>query len=198
MLGSNVLPMAMGLDFLSAEEWVLRIDEDPLAEIVDVPALNEYFGWYYSTPLAAMSPISTYTARKTVIENMHRVRFKTAFEKPLIISEMGAGAKYGKHASEDELAPFSEEYQAMVYREQLAMLEAQPQIRGLSPWILKDFRSPMRLYQGVQDYWNLKGLISDQGEKKLAFSVLRDHYAIRAARREDGLEARRPAEQALQ
>ena len=198
MLGSNVLPMAMGLDFLSAEEWVLRIDEDPLAEIVDVPALNEYFGWYYSTPLAAMSPISTYTARKTVIENMHRVRFKTAFEKPLIISEMGAGAKYGKHASEDELATFSEEYQAMVYREQLAMLEAQPQIRGLSPWILKDFRSPMRLYQGVQDYWNLKGLISDQGEKKLAFSVLRDHYARRAARREDGLEARRPAEQALQ
>ena len=115
---------------------------------------------------------------------------------------MGAGAKYGKHASEDELVTFSEEYQAMVYREQLAMLEAQPQIRGLSPWILKDFRSPMRLYQGVQDYWNLKGLISDQGEKKLAFSVLRDHYARRAARRaarrEDGLEARRPAEQALQ
>jgi hypothetical protein len=60
----------------------------------------------------------------------------------------------------------------------------------------------MRLYQGVQDYWNLKGLISDQGEKKLAFSVLRDHYARRAARRaarrEDGLEARRPSEQALQ
>jgi hypothetical protein len=50
------------------------------------------------------------------------------------------------------------------------------------------------LYQGVQDYWNLKGLISDQGEKKLAFSVLRDHYAIRAARS----AAKHPAEQALQ
>jgi beta-glucuronidase len=181
-LALNVLPTALGLDFLSPDEWVMRLDEDPLAEILDVPALNQYVGWYYSTPLAKMSPISAYTARKTVIENMHRVRFKTAFEKPLIISELGAGAKYGKRVDEDKLAVFSEEYQALVYQEQLKMLESQPQIRGLSPWILKDFRSPMRLYQGVQDYWNLKGLISDQGEKKLAFSVLRDHYAERAAR----------------
>ena len=62
------------------------------------------------------------------------------------------------------------------------MLSGQPQIRGLSAWILKDFRSPMRLYQGVQDYWNLKGLISARGEKKLAFGVLRDHYRERSAR----------------
>lgn len=182
MLLVNVLPAAAGLDFLSSDEWVLHIDDDPLAEIVDVPALNQYFGWYYSTPLSAMTPVSAFTARKTVIENLHRVRFKTEFEKPLIISETGAGAKYGMRASEDELAVFSEEYQALVYREQLAMLEAQPQIRGLSPWILKDFRSPMRLYQGVQDYWNLKGLISDSGERKLAFAVVRDHYAERAKR----------------
>ncbi|MCP4035888.1 MAG: beta-glucuronidase [bacterium] len=176
VLAEGVLPVAMGLDSLSPDEWVMQIDDDPIAEIVDVPALNQYVGWYYSTPLAALTPVSAFTARKTVIENMHRVQFRTRFEKPLIISELGAGAKKGFRAGEEELAVFSEEYQALVYRKQLEMLSGQQQIRGLSPWILKDFRSPMRLYQGVQDYWNLKGLISDQGEKKLAFAVLQDYY----------------------
>lgn len=176
LMGTAILPMALGLDFLSPDEWVMQIDEDPLADIVDVPALNQYVGWYYSTPLATMTPVSAYTARKTVIENMDRVRFRTAFEKPLIISEMGAGAKKDWRADPDDLVVFSEDYQALVYAKQLEMLRTQPQIKGITPWILKDFRSPMRLYQGVQDYWNLKGLISDDGEKKLAFSVLRDHY----------------------
>ena len=46
----------------------------------------------------------------------------------------------------------------------------------MSPWILKDFRSPLRLYQGVQDYWNLKGLVAKDGTRKEAFFVLRDWY----------------------
>jgi beta-glucuronidase len=60
------------------------------------------------------------------------------------------------------------------------MLREQPTLRGMSPWLLKDFRSPLRLYQGVQDYWNRKGLVDDEGRRKLAFEVLRDHYRERA------------------
>jgi beta-glucuronidase len=56
------------------------------------------------------------------------------------------------------------------------MWTKQEKLIGVSPWILKDFRSPMRLYQGVQDYWNLKGLISDDGQKKQAFYILQDFY----------------------
>jgi beta-glucuronidase len=62
------------------------------------------------------------------------------------------------------------------------MLARQPAVVGISPWILKDFRSPLRLYQGVQDYWNRKGLVSETGERKLAFGVLQDWYASRADR----------------
>jgi beta-glucuronidase len=51
----------------------------------------------------------------------------------------------------------------------------------MSPWILKDFRSPLRLYQGVQDHWNRKGLVDDDGRRKQAFSVLRNHYRERRA-----------------
>ena len=112
--------------------------------------------------------------RRFMLDNMFRIRFIT--NKPLIISELGAGAKAGRHAAVDELAVFSEEYQALVYEKQIDMLRRQKNLAGMSPWVLKDFRSPMRLYQGVQDYWNLKGLVSDDGRKKQAFFTLQKFY----------------------
>jgi beta-glucuronidase len=39
-----------------------------------------------------------------------------------------------------------------------------------------DFRSPRRELPGIQDGFNRKGLISDHGEKKEAFSVLQKAY----------------------
>ena len=95
------------------------------------------------------------------------------------MSEFGAGALQGHHGDPD--TPFTEEYQARVYRQQLLMLENAPSWRGLSPWILKDFRAPMRLLPGVQDHWNRKGLVSETGERKQAFAVLRDYYEKRRA-----------------
>ena len=43
-------------------------------------------------------------------------------------------------------------------------------------WILNDFQSPRRPLPGIQDGWNRKGLVSDRGEKKLAFGVLQKFY----------------------
>ena len=63
-----------------------------------------------------------------------------------------------------------------LYRENIAMLEKIDGLAGTTPWILKDFRSPRRVLNGIQDYYNRKGLFSDQGEKKKAFYVLRDWY----------------------
>ena len=39
-----------------------------------------------------------------------------------------------------------------------------------------DFRSPTRNLAGMQDGFNRKGLISDQGQKKEAFFVLKKAY----------------------
>ena len=39
----------------------------------------------------------------------------------------------------------------------------------------------MRNLNGIQDIYNRKGIISEKGEKKLAFEVLQDHYAERLA-----------------
>jgi hypothetical protein len=46
----------------------------------------------------------------------------------------------------------------------------------MSPWILKDFRAPVRVLPRIQDGYNRKGLVSEEGERKLAFDVLRTFY----------------------
>jgi beta-glucuronidase len=39
-----------------------------------------------------------------------------------------------------------------------------------------DFRSPTRMLPAIQDYHNRKGLISNRGERKLAFYKLQGFY----------------------
>jgi beta-glucuronidase len=56
------------------------------------------------------------------------------------------------------------------------MLKRIPFLRGATPWILKDFRSPRRTLPKFQDYFNRKGLISNEGEKKKAFFALQQFY----------------------
>jgi len=52
----------------------------------------------------------------------------------------------------------------------------QPSDVLVAPWILRDFRSPMRQLGDIQDGWNRKGVISSEGDRKLAFDVLKEHY----------------------
>ena len=141
----------------------LALIDDPLGELLDVLGCNEYIGWYDGLP-----------------DKADRVRWSVSFDKPLIITEFGADALHGLHG--DSLTRWSEEYQASVYEHQLRMLERITCLRGLTPWILADFRSPRRPLPGVQDYWNRKGLISDRGLKKQAFFVLQSFYRTRAGR----------------
>jgi len=131
--------------------------DDSLGEALDVIGANEYIGWYEKKPEDADSTV-----------------WHLAYDKPLIISEFGADAKAGWHGAETKR--WTEEYQANVFRHQLGMLKQIPQLRGMTPWILVDFRSPRRMLAGVQDGYNLKGLISAQGEKKQAFFVLQKAY----------------------
>ena len=134
-----------------------KIIDDPLGQALDVIGFNEYIGWYEGRP-----------------ESADKVEWKIAYQKPLIVSEFGGGAKAGLHGSENER--WTEEFQANIYRHQLPMLDKIAQLRGMSPWVLMDFRSPNRPLTGVQDEFNRKGLISDQGEKKQSFFILQKAY----------------------
>ena len=138
-----------------------KIIDDSLGDALDVIGFNEYIGWYEGRP-----------------ESADITQWRVAFEKPLIVSEFGGGAKAGLHGSLDRR--WSEEYQADIYRHQIGMLNRIPQLRGMSPWVLMDFRSPNRPLVGIQDEFNRKGLISDQGQKKQAFFVLQKAYKEKA------------------
>lgn len=72
---------------------------------------------------------------------------------------------------------FSEEYGVETYKAQIEMLSRMPQLSGVSPWILKDFRSPRRQLYGIQDDFNRKGLVSETGERKDVFYVLQEWYS---------------------
>jgi beta-glucuronidase len=56
------------------------------------------------------------------------------------------------------------------------MLRKIHQLRGTIPWILMDFRSPTRNIPKLQDGYNRKGLISEDGKKKQTFELFRKVY----------------------
>ena len=146
---------------------------DPLANELDLIAYNEYFGWYYTSFFSAQIGIRESLLREIMFELMPSFIIRSEFNKPIHISEFGAGAK---HSFKKTDQVWSEEYQAKVYLKQLEMLKSNPQVQGISPWILKDFRSMMRPLNNVQDFYNRKGLIDENGNKKQAFSVLSNFY----------------------
>ncbi|HTV16325.1 MAG TPA: glycoside hydrolase family 2 TIM barrel-domain containing protein [Acidobacteriaceae bacterium] len=135
--------------------------DDPLGQDLDVLGYNEYLGWYQGSP----AEIPSYT-------------WQDPMGKPVIMSEFGAGAKAGLHGPDTQM--FTEEYEDHVYQQQFQMLDKIPFLRGMTPWVLMDFRSPMRQLPGIQDDFNRKGLVSDQGQKKKAFFTLQQYYAQKA------------------
>jgi beta-glucuronidase len=138
-----------------------KIVDDPLGKALDVIGTNEYIGWY-----------------EQHAEGADTTTWDIRYDKPLIMSEWGGDAKAGNHAPAGDAHPalWTEEYQAEIYHHQIAMLNKIPQLRGTSPWLLMDFRSARRVNPGLQDNFNRKGLISDQGVKKQAFFILQKAY----------------------
>jgi beta-glucuronidase len=137
-----------------------RTISDPFAEIVDILSFNQYIGWYDGPP-----------------EKCDQISWNITQNKPVLISEFGAGAKYGLHGKKEER--WTEEYQEYVYQQTLQMIDRIDQLQGFSPWILVDFRSPRRVLPEIQDGWNRKGLLSEKGEKKLAYYVLQNYYSTK-------------------
>ena len=150
------------LEIHHLDDTTLMID-DPLGQKLDVLGCNEYIGWYDGLP-----------------EKCDRVTWKSAYDKPLVMSEFGGSAAFGLHG--DALTRWSEEYQESLYEHQVAMLGRIPFLRGTTPWILMDFRSPRRQLPKIQDFFNRKGLVSDRGQKKKAFFVMQRFYQDLAAR----------------
>jgi len=152
------------IDTHSMSENKIRL-EDPLADRLDVVGINSYCGWYWA-----------------VLEDCAKKTWESNYNKPIIMSEMGGGAKQGKFGTEDEI--WTEEFQAAVYKYNLKMADNIDGLAGISPWILKDFLSPRRPLDGIQDGWNRKGLVSETGIKKKAWYELKAYYEAKVVDKE--------------
>ncbi|GLB50364.1 glycoside hydrolase family 2 protein [Neptunitalea lumnitzerae] len=152
---SRLISAALEVHYNAGTNFV----DDPLGAYTDIVSLNEYLGWYGGLPDACRT-----------------ANWETKYNKPFFISETGAGAKGGFH-DEKEMR-FSEEYQKWYYEEQIQMFKTRfpENYKGLAPWILIDFRSPKRNNPVYQEGFNRKGLIDENGNKKLAFYELQKYY----------------------
>ena len=150
---TRLISMAMEVTGASNYKNILN---DNMNEYVDVVSFNQYIGWYRD------------------VNDAPKMTWEIPYNKPVIISEFGGGARYGYHGAKNQR--WTEEFQENLYRENTAMLDKIDGLSGTTPWILKDFRSPRRVLPGVQDYYNRKGVLSDKGERKLAFYVLKQWY----------------------
>ncbi|MDO4306192.1 MAG: glycoside hydrolase family 2 TIM barrel-domain containing protein [Eubacteriales bacterium] len=138
-------------------DYTRKIIADRLGDYLDIIGINEYCGWY----------IPDFDTLPQILEN-------SAPDKPVIITEFGADARAGHRGTIYDKG--SEDCQAEIYRKQVETLEKIPYVKGMTPWILYDFRCPRRL-SVLQNYYNLKGLCSaDKKYKKMAFYVLQDFY----------------------
>ncbi|MDD6252580.1 MAG: glycoside hydrolase family 2 TIM barrel-domain containing protein [Bacteroidales bacterium] len=152
---TRLISAAMEKEKMADGRWTV---DDPLISKTDLISFNQYMGWYTGNSDICADAVWVFPE-----------------EKPVFISEFGAGALYGFHG--DRTERFTEEYMADCYRQNIKMMtERMPGLAGTTPWVLKDFRSPRRALAGIQDDFNRKGLISEQGQKKTAFHIMKEWY----------------------
>lgn len=146
---------------LTRGENGVGIIDDEIGKYLDIISFNQYRGWYGGD-----------------LKTAPDAKWASPYNKPVVVSEFGGDAKQGLHGHKEER--WNEEYQEYLYQQNLLMIDRIPNIRGVSPWILTDFRSPRRQLPGIQDGFNRKGLISDTEKRKKAFFTLQSFYKNKA------------------
>lgn len=134
---------------------------DTLYKYSDLIAINEYIGWYIPW-------------QGKPSETKWQIVYP---DKPVFISEFGGEALYGSHSGPaDEAAYWTEAYQEKIFIDQVELFNTIPNLCGVCPWLLFDYRSLGRMNQVYQKGYNRKGLISENGEKKKAWYIMNEYY----------------------
>ncbi|MFX0102744.1 MAG: glycoside hydrolase family 2 protein, partial [Candidatus Hodarchaeota archaeon] len=126
---------------------------DPIRKHSDILAFNGYLGWYYFSE----------RMWSFAIELIHG----SQKEKPLVVTEFGAGAKLGFGRYKKVNEKFSEWKQASILSQAIRSFNSKPFVAGWLIWIYRDFKSHMRLNK-YQEGYNRKGIVDENGSKKIA------------------------------
>ncbi len=130
----------------------------------DVVSLNLYPLWYHETDPAVH------------VENMARyVAENGGAGKPIIVSEIGAGAIYGNHAPG---APkWSEERQSEILARQIHAVLGNPACCGVFLWQFADCRVDESWMEKRPKCMNNKGVVDEFRRPKLAYRMVKSCFA---------------------
>ncbi len=141
-----------------------------LQDVADVFGMNLYFGWYYDD----------FDALGTFLDSLHVAHP----DRPLMISEYGAGTDERVHSATPRAFDFSVEHGAAFHRESFRQIRERPWLVGSGVWNQFDFGSNHR--QDTKNAVNQKGLFFlDRTPKDIAYwyrAVLDDEPVLHLER----------------
>jgi beta-glucuronidase len=150
----------------------INAHDDQCFDLVDVVSANTYPGWYFGDVPDIPAELDRIAAHVDALGHA---------DKPLIISEIGAGAVPGWNDAHGSL--WTEDYQAELLSTVVDhVMDGQDRISGLSIWVLGDFkttelrRMALTRPRGVND----KGLIDEYRRPKQAFRAVRERFTREA------------------
>ena len=151
----------------------------PIADIVDVLGINSYWGWYEKALSqknnrndGEREPIDLTAMRNMIDTIIKEGRNGLA----LLLTEFGADSVSNFYSSSRDL--WSENYHADLLDEILALSEEYPQIAGTFPFCFTDYRDPSKYSNGYWNEYNLKGVVTYNRNKKLAFGAVQKKYGV--------------------
>ena len=144
---------------------------------VDVVCRNEYIGWYdISNPNPLPSELESHIKRgvREELEKYHQYYPN----KPIVVTETGAEAKFGLRHQGDRLIRGTEEYQAHYLRFQIEeILRHHDYVAGIFPWCFADFMTRLESQTcQIIPHLNLKGVVSFNRQEKLGYYELQGIY----------------------
>lgn len=135
-------------------------------DLVDIFSINCYPGWYDGS----MDRVEPF------LEELHAHLRAIGWEKPVILSEIGAAAVYGfRDMNEDK---WSEQYQAKLLEKVIRSLFIEhDRFCGLSIWQFADMRTSPYCAMNRARGFNNKGLVDEYRRPKQAYQVVRSLFA---------------------
>lgn len=140
--------------------------DDLCLEYVDVVSWNRYAAWYESS-----DPDYIKEALQNDLDWLHSEESNGGKDKPVIMSEFGAGALRGYR--EPHAAKWTEEYQEKVLDESLKVYLNHPDIAGTAIWQFCDIRVTEGYFRGRPRTMNNKGTVDQYRRPKLAYDIVK-------------------------
>jgi beta-glucuronidase len=143
--------------------------EDVLLPLFDVIGINKYYGWYEGDV----------EGFKDMLRQFHeRAEQLGAGDRPVLMTEFGGAGIFGDVGWEQSL--FSEDYQAHIVAEALAMFREDPKIGGTYIWQFADTRADLhsnsKYFRDRARSFNNKGLVNEYRKPKQSFREVRRIY----------------------